>query len=101
WVTAPGFVTETERSDLLAAAEVVVMPSRNESLSLVLMEAWQAGRPTLATGRSEVLAGQTARSGGGLLYLSPDDYVRQVGRLHASEPLRAALGGAGAAWAAR
>jgi glycosyltransferase involved in cell wall biosynthesis len=101
WAIAPGFVTEAARSDLLAAAEAVVMPSRNESLSLVLMEAWQAGRPTLATGRSDVLAGQTARSGGGLLYLSPGDYVRQMRRLQASEPLRAALGGAGAAWAVR
>ena len=101
WATAPGFVTATTRSDLLAAAEVVVMPSRNESLSLALMEAWQEARPTLATGRSDVLAGQTARSGGGLLYLSPDDYVRQLSRLQVSEPLRAALGAAGAAWAAR
>src|SRR5262249_52316095 len=84
WATALGFVTDATRADLLAAAEVVVMPSRNESLSLALMEAWQAARPTLATGRSDVLAGQTARSGGGLLYLSPDDYVRQLSRLHVS-----------------
>ena len=37
-------------ADLLEACEVVVLPSPHESLSLVALEAWRAGRPTLATG---------------------------------------------------
>jgi glycosyltransferase involved in cell wall biosynthesis len=100
WVVTTGFVDARARAGLLAAAEVVVLPSPHESLSLVALEAWMAGRPTLATARSEVLAGQTARSGGGLLYTDPLSYARQLARLASDPPLRALLGRTGRAWAA-
>jgi glycosyltransferase involved in cell wall biosynthesis len=99
WVVRTGFVDEATRSDLLAAAEVVVLPSPWESLSLVALEAWQAGRPTLATARSAVLAGQTARSGGGLLYTGPATYGSQLHRLAADAGLREQLGRAGRGFA--
>lgn len=95
WVVRTGFVDDETRADLLAAAEVVVLPSPWESLSLVALEAWQAGRPTLATARSAVLAGQTARSGGGLLYTGPGTYGAQLARLAGDPALRGALGEAG------
>ncbi len=95
WVRTTGFVDAATRSDLLDACEVVVLPSPHESLSLVALEAWRAGRPTLATGRSDVLAGQTARSGGGLLYLDAPTYARQLTRLAADPALRAGLAAAG------
>ena len=95
WVLTTGFVDERDRADLLAAADVVALPSRYESLSLVALEAWSAGRPTLANARCEVLAGQTARSGGGLLYDGPDAYARQLSRLAGDDDLRALLGDAG------
>lgn len=100
WAVATGFLDDGERADLLDAAEVVAIPSRYESLSLVALEAWAAGRPTLALARSEVLAGQTARSGGGLLYADEADYVRQLTRLAGDEDLRALLGAAGSRFVA-
>jgi glycosyltransferase involved in cell wall biosynthesis len=100
WVRLTGFVGERERADLLAASEAVVLPSPYESLSLAALEAWRAGRPTLATAASPVLAGQTARSGGGLLYTGPRTYARQLARLEADPALRAGLGEAGRAFAA-
>jgi glycosyltransferase involved in cell wall biosynthesis len=100
WAVTTGWVEEAERADLVAAAEVVVLPSAYESLSLSALEAWRAGRPTLATARSAVLAGQTARSGGGLLYAGPGTYARQLARLAADREERERLGRAGAAWAA-
>ena len=100
WVVTTGFVDEGTRADLLDACEVVVLPSPHESLSLVALEAWRAGRPTLATMRSEVLAGQTARSGGGLLYGDALSYARQLARLASDPALREVLGRTGAAWAA-
>ena len=76
--------------------EVVVLPSPHESLSLVALEAWSAGRPTLATARSDVLAGQTARSGGGLLYVDDLSYSRQLSRLAADpSPARRCSAGRG------
>jgi len=100
WVRTTGFVDASTRSDLLDACEVVALPSPHESLSLVALEAWRAGRPTLATGRSDVLAGQTARSGGGLLYLDGPTYARQLTRLAGDPPLRARLAAAGEGWVA-
>ena len=100
WVTTTGFLTDGERADLLAAAEVVVLPSPYESLSLVALEAWRAGRPTLGNARANVVAGQTARSGGGLLYTGPVTYGRQLDRLAASPAECLALGRSGRAFAA-
>jgi glycosyltransferase involved in cell wall biosynthesis len=100
WVRTTGFVDAATRSDLLDAAEVVVLPSPHESLSLVALEAWRADRPTLAIAHSEVLAGQTARSGGGLLYLDAPTYDLQLRRLGGDPGLRARLGAAGRGWTA-
>lgn len=100
WVRTTGFVDAAAHADLLEASELVVLPSPHESLSLVALEAWRAGRPTLATGRSEVLAGQTARSGGGLLYLDGPTYARQLTRLAGDAALRQRLGESGREWAA-
>ncbi|HMN99043.1 MAG TPA: glycosyltransferase family 4 protein [Miltoncostaeaceae bacterium] len=99
WVRTTGFVDARARADLLAAAELVVLPSPHESLSLVALEAWSAGRATLATARSEVLAGQTARSSGGLLYVDDLSYARQMSRLAADPSLRDVLGTRGARFA--
>ncbi|MFM9018950.1 MAG: glycosyltransferase family 4 protein [Actinomycetota bacterium] len=99
WVTTTGFITDDERADLLAAAEVVVLPSPYESLSLVALEAWRARRPTLGYARAQVVAGQTARSGGGLLYTGPDTYARQLARLAANPAERQAMGESGRAFA--
>jgi glycosyltransferase involved in cell wall biosynthesis len=100
WVTTTGFISDQQRADLLAAAEVVVLPSPYESLSLVALEAWRAGRPTLGNARAQVVAGQTARSGGGLLYTGPETYGRQLTRLAATPSEREAMGKSGRAFAA-
>ena len=98
WVVQTGFVDDTARSDLLAASEVLVIGSRYESLSLVLLEAWQAARPTLALASAAVLAGQTARAGGGLVYSDEGTYARQLERLAKDPNLRADLASAGLAF---
>jgi glycosyltransferase involved in cell wall biosynthesis/ADP-heptose:LPS heptosyltransferase len=67
-IIAPGFVSEQEKWDALAACEFLVMPSLFESLSLVLLEAWAVRKAVLVNGNSAVLAGQCRRSGGGLAY---------------------------------
>ena len=100
WVRTTGFVDAATRADLLDACEAVVLPSPHESLSLVALEAWSASRPTLATARSDVLAGQTARAGAGLLYVDDLSYSRQLSRLAADPSLRTMLGQRGTRFAA-
>jgi glycosyltransferase involved in cell wall biosynthesis len=50
-----GFLDDTDKFDALAAAELLVMPSYFESLSMVSLVAWGLGRPVLAYGRWFVL----------------------------------------------
>ena len=53
-----GFLSDEDKFDALAAADVLIMPSRFESLSMVALEAWALGKPVLANGRCDVLRGQ-------------------------------------------
>lgn len=63
-----GFVPEAEKWDAMAACDWLVMPSPHESLSIVLLEAWTAGRPAIVNAAAEVLVGQCRRANGGLWY---------------------------------
>ncbi|MBU4195034.1 MAG: glycosyltransferase family 4 protein [Actinobacteria bacterium] len=63
-----GTVTEQEKWDGYAAARVFCQPSVNESLSIVLLEAWLAGRPALVNRDCEVTREHVRASGGGLTF---------------------------------
>lgn len=63
-----GFVAEQEKWDAMAACDWLVMPSRYESLSIVLLETWAVCRPALVNAASKVLVGHCRRSNGGLWY---------------------------------
>jgi glycosyltransferase involved in cell wall biosynthesis len=63
-----GFVTDMERNELIRNAKLLVMPSKYESLSLVILESMIARRPVLCNGKCEVLKGQCKRSNAGLYY---------------------------------
>jgi glycosyltransferase involved in cell wall biosynthesis len=67
-LTLTGFVDEAQRDALLSRAEVLIVPSPYESLSLVLLEGWNHGRPALVNGRCDVLRGQALRADGALYY---------------------------------
>ncbi|HEU4793510.1 MAG TPA: glycosyltransferase family 4 protein [Nitrolancea sp.] len=47
WVHPLGFVSEEEKRDLLAAADLLALPSRTESYGLVFLEAWANGKPVI------------------------------------------------------
>jgi glycosyltransferase involved in cell wall biosynthesis len=89
-VVALGPVDELTKWDALAACEVFVMPSPHESLSIAVLEAWAVGRPVLVNGRSEPLVGQCRRAGGGLWYVSGDEFAVALEML--DSPTRALLG---------
>lgn len=63
-----GYVTEDEKNDYLARCQALINPSRLESFSLVIMEAWSHAKPILVSAYSEVMVGHCKRSNGGLYY---------------------------------
>jgi glycosyltransferase involved in cell wall biosynthesis len=73
-----GFVDEPLRDALLSQAAALVVPSRYESLSLALLEAWNHQLPAIVNGACAVLAGQVRRANGGLLYRDYDEFVHAV-----------------------
>ena len=90
-----GVVTDADKFDLIAAAELLVMPSYFESLSMVALEAWALGRPVLANGRCDVLAGQCLRSNAGLFYESAGEFAAALDTLLESPGLADAMGRCG------
>lgn len=67
-VVALGRVSEEEKWALLACADLLALPSRFESLGIVLLEAWQVGTPVLVPRANTVTSGQVMRSSGGWIY---------------------------------
>jgi glycosyltransferase involved in cell wall biosynthesis len=94
-VTYLGVVPEADKLGLMAAAEVFLMPSRYESLSMVLLEAWSTGTPSLVNGDCEVLRGQTYRANGGLLYRDHAEFAEALDWLLAHPEQARVLGAQG------
>jgi glycosyltransferase involved in cell wall biosynthesis len=93
-----GFATDDEKQDALAAATVVVSPSRYESLSILVLEAFNASKPVLANSRSEVVKGHCLRSGGGLTYSDYGEFRDLLVRLLRQAELRETIGRKGLAY---
>jgi len=87
-----GFLGDQDKFDALAAAELLIMPSYFESLSMVALEAWALGKPVLANGQCDVLRGQCIRSNGGLYYDNFAEFVETLRALDFNPTLAAALG---------
>jgi glycosyltransferase involved in cell wall biosynthesis len=93
-----GFLPDDDKFDALAAADLLIMPSYYESLSMVALEAWALGKPVLANGRCDVLKGQCIRSSAGLYYESYEEFAETLYALESKGPLHARLGTNGRAY---
>jgi glycosyltransferase involved in cell wall biosynthesis len=76
----------------MAAADLLIMPSYLESLSMVALEAWALGRPVLANGKCDVLRGQCVRSNAGLYYETYSEFIESLSAMERNRWLSAALG---------
>jgi glycosyltransferase involved in cell wall biosynthesis len=93
-----GFLPDEDKFDALAAADLLIMPSYYESLSMVALEAWALGKPVLANGKCDVLRGQCVRSAAGLYYESYEEFAEALYALESRGPLHTRLGQNGAAY---
>ena len=87
-----GFVDDATREALLAQAGCLVVPSRYESLSMVLLEGWNHRLAALVNGRCEVLKGQALRANGALYYRDYDEFAHGAARLLRDGELARQLG---------
>ncbi len=86
-----GFLDDQDKFDALSAADLLVMPSYYESLSMVALEAWALGKPVLANGKCEVLRGQCIRSKAGLYYETQAEFIETLRAIAESRRLNAAF----------
>jgi glycosyltransferase involved in cell wall biosynthesis len=100
-IRALGYVSGELREALLSNARALIVPSRYESLSIVLLEAWNHGTPALVNGRCRVLEGQVRRAGGGLSYRSPGEFHEALDYLLTHPAARDAMGRQGLAYVDR
>lgn len=100
-IRALGFVPNDVRDALLAHARALIVPSPYESLSIVLLEAWNRGIPALVNGRCAVLRGQVLRANGGLFYRSPLEFSEGLTYLLTHPEEAATLGRQGLAYVDR
>jgi glycosyltransferase involved in cell wall biosynthesis len=96
-----GVVDEATRETLLDNARLLVAPSPFESLSMVLLEAWNQALPALVNGRCAVLHGQVVRANGGLSYRYASDFAASLTHLLAHPDVAKRLGRQGLAYVER
>jgi glycosyltransferase involved in cell wall biosynthesis len=84
-----------DRDAMLRGALALVQPSRKESLSIVMMQAWLAGRPVVVDGQSAVCRYHCQRAGGGLWFDSYLEFEAIVDLLQDRPRVADGLGRAG------
>ena len=87
-----GFLDDSEKFNAMAAADLLIMPSYFESLSMVALEAWAIGRPVLVNGKCDVLKGQCLRSNAGLYYDGRDEFIETLRAVELNRWLASSLG---------
>lgn len=103
WMTLPdepriravGYVQRGDLQGLMEGALATVVPSRNESLSMVLLESLGAGTPALVVADGGVLEGHARRSGAALTFRDGPQFAEVASRLLDDPELRRAMSDAG------
>jgi glycosyltransferase involved in cell wall biosynthesis len=87
-----GIQPDAVKMHLLSQAIALIMPSRYESLSMVVLEAWKMRRPVVCNGLCDVLRGQCRRSRGGLYYRNIDEFIEILSLLSSRQDIADIMG---------
>jgi glycosyltransferase involved in cell wall biosynthesis len=90
-----GFVSTEEKFGLMSGATALAMPSRQESFSIVTLEAMAQGTPVLANGRSAVISDHVERSKGGYIYEDYADFANKLKNLISDREKATKMGNSG------
>jgi len=100
-IRALGYVADDVRRALLSHTRALLVPSPYESLSIVLLEAWNHATPALVNAYCKVLKGQVRRASGGLYYRSSLEFQEALSWLLGNDASRRELGEQGLAYVNR
>ncbi len=87
-----GFVDDEEKLRLMAGAKMFVMPSGNESFSIVTLEAMVQRAPVLASGVSEVIVDHVTDSGAGGVYRDYESFAATLNEMLHDDRKREQMG---------
>jgi hypothetical protein len=87
-----GFVCKEEKFELMAGASVFVIPSPNESFSIVTLEAMAQRTPVLASAVSEVMVDHIQRSRAGSTYSDYPSFAAALDMMLGSASRRLEMG---------
>ncbi len=90
-----GEVDEATKSYLLHNCVAFVMPSKFESFSIAIMEAWLAKKPVIVNEKSTVLKGHCEKSNAGLYYGNFDEFKNILDLLLTNSELKNKMGESG------
>ena len=86
-----GFVSEKQKDALMQNALALIMPSKRESLSLVILEAWARETPVIVHQHCKVTNGQNNRAKGGLPYSNAINFSETLSEILADYKKRIEL----------
>ena len=96
-----GLVIESEKLALLGSCLALFQPSKNESYSRVMMEAWQHGRPVVVNAACLATAHATEQSEGGWVAATESDWSEMFAKIESmTEEELSQTGQRGATYAA-
>ena len=96
-----GFVSESKKMQLIKQSKAVINLSENESFSIVTMEGWLCGVPSVVSATCPVTRNHVRRSNGGLFVSNKDEFCLALNYLEKNETLRRDLAANGRRYLAR
>ena len=90
-----GFVSEEDKFNGIKGSRLLVLPSKYESLSIVVLEAFSLNIPVLVNKNADVLKGHCDKSEGGFYYDNYEEFKEYLDKLLNDEELNNVMGNNG------
>lgn len=87
-----GFVSDEDKFNGIAGAKLLVLPSRYESLSMVVLEAFSLDVPVLVNGECEVLKAHCIKGNAGFYYKGAEEFESMLDYMLIHKDLRKQMG---------
>lgn len=91
-IVSLGFVSDEDKFDGIKGSKLLLLPSEFESLSLVVLEAFQLHIPVVVNGKSPVLKGHCVKSNGGYWYGNYKEFSEDITDIINNPKLQKELG---------